>query len=84
MTIPPHFEIDDPDAWHALGIALVATGDRVGAFTALRSAMLLDGSRANTRLSLGDLFFEIGRLDDALRCFEAAAAHETLRSRGET
>ena len=84
MTIPPQFEANDPDAWHALGIALAAIGDRAGAFTALRNAVLLDASRANTQLALGNLFFDTGRLDDALRCFESAAARVTTRSHGET
>jgi Flp pilus assembly protein TadD len=74
MPIPPKFATNDPDAWHALGIALAAIGDRVGAFTALRNAALLDGNRASTQLALGNLFFDTGRLDDALRCFEAVAA----------
>lgn len=73
MPIPAQFEANDPDAWHALGIALAAMGDRVGAFIALRNAALLDGNRANTQLALGNLFFDTGRFDDALRCFESAA-----------
>jgi len=81
---PQQFEANDPDAWHALGIALAAIGDRAGAFTALRTAALLDGSRANTQLALGNLFFDTGRLDEALRCFESAAARDSTRSRGET
>jgi Flp pilus assembly protein TadD len=84
MSIPPPFETNDPEAWHRLGIALAAAGDRAGAFTALRNAALLDGSRANTQLALGNLFFETGRFDDALRCFESVAARETHRSRGDT
>ena len=74
MPIHNQFEADDPDEWHALGVALAAIGDRAGAFTALRNAVLLDGSRANTQVALGNLFFDTGRLDDALRCFESAAA----------
>jgi hypothetical protein len=35
---------------------------------------LLDGNRASTQLALGNLFFDTGRLDDALRCFEAVTA----------
>jgi tetratricopeptide (TPR) repeat protein len=80
MAIPSHFEANDPDAWHALGIALAATGDRAGAFQALRNAALLDGNRANTQLALGNLFFDTGRLDDALRCFESAAARDSAQS----
>jgi Flp pilus assembly protein TadD len=70
MTIPPQFETSDPDAWHALGLSLAALGDRVGAFNALRNAAALDGSHANTQLALGNLLFDTGRLDDALRCFD--------------
>ncbi len=83
MPIPTEFEANDPDAWHALGIALAAIGDRVGAFTALRNAALLDGSHANTQLALGNLFFDTGRLDDALRCFESAMRGRSP-SQGET
>jgi tetratricopeptide (TPR) repeat protein len=67
---------NDADAWHALGTALAALGDRVGAFTALRNAVLLDETRAHTHLALGKLLFDTGRLDDALRCFECAAARD--------
>jgi Flp pilus assembly protein TadD len=84
MTIPPKFATNDPDAWHALGIALAAIGDRVGAFTALRNAALLDGNRASTQLALGNLFFDTGRLDDALRCFECVTASGPTQSPGET
>ena len=81
MPIPTQFEADDPDEWHALGVALAAIGDRAGAFTALRNAVLLDGSRANTHVALGNLFFDTGRLDEALRCFESAAAGAAERRR---
>ena len=81
MPIPTQFEADDPDEWHALGVALAAIGDRAGAFTALRNAVLLDGSRANTYVALGNLFFDTGRLDEALRCFESAAAGAAERRR---
>lgn len=84
MTIPLKFAANDPDAWHALGIALATIGDRVGAFIALRHAALLDGSRASTQLALGNLFFDTGRLDDALRCFETVTARKPTRSPGET
>jgi Flp pilus assembly protein TadD len=84
MTNSPHFDADDPDAWHSLGVALAAIGDRVGALTALRNAALLDGSRATTQLALGNLLFDAGRLDDALRCFESAAARDGTRLRAET
>ena len=66
--------VDDADAWHALGTALAALGDRVGALTALRNAVLLDETRAHSQLALGNLLFDTGRFDDALRCFESAAA----------
>jgi len=74
---------NDADAWHALGIALVALGDRVAAFIALRNAASLDGGRSSTQLALGNLLFDSGRFDDALRCFEAATARELGRSLGE-
>ena len=74
MQIPVQFEADDADAWHALGMMLAALGDRAGAFTALRNAMRLDGNRADTHLALGNLLFDTGRCDEALRCFEFATA----------
>lgn len=74
MQIPVPFEADDADAWHALGMTLAALGDRVGAFTALRNAVRLDGNRPDTHLALGNLLFDTGRLDEALRCFEFATA----------
>jgi Flp pilus assembly protein TadD len=76
--------VDDAEEWHALGIALAAHGNRAGAFTALRNAALLDASRASTQLALGNLFFDTGRLDDALRCFEFATARQSTQSHGET
>ena len=84
MTIPPKFATNGPDAWHELGIALAAIGDRVGAFSALRNAALLAGNRASTQLALGNLLFDTGRLDDALRCFESVTASEPTRSPGKT
>lgn len=65
---------NDADAWHALGTALAALGDRVRAFAALRNALLLDDRRAHTHLALGNLLFDTARIDDALRCFESATA----------
>jgi Flp pilus assembly protein TadD len=70
------FNSNDAEAWHALGTALAALGDRVGAFTALRNSVLLDETRAHAHLALGKLLFDTGRLDDALRCFECAAARD--------
>lgn len=74
MQFPSQFEANDADAWHALGMTLAARGDRAGAFSALRNALRLDGGRADTHLALGNLLFDTGRLDEALRCFELAAA----------
>ena len=74
MQFPAQFDANDADAWHALGMTLAARGDRAGAFSALRNALRLDGARADTHLALGNLLFDTGRLDEALRCFELAAA----------
>jgi Tfp pilus assembly protein PilF len=65
---------NDVDAWHALGTALAALGYRACAFTAFRNAVMLDETRAKTHLALGKLLFDAGCLDDALHCFECAAA----------
>lgn len=67
---------NDADAWHALGTALAALGDRAGAFTALRNALCLDNRRSHTHLALGNLLFDTARIEDALRCFESATARE--------
>ena len=74
---------DDAEAWHSLGVALAALHDRAGAFTALRNAVLLDGSRAQTHLALGKLLFDVGRVDDALRCFECASKRDQVFAPGE-
>jgi cytochrome c-type biogenesis protein CcmH/NrfG len=65
----------DPDnalAWHRLGEALARLGDRAGALTALRNALLLDGERIDTQLALGKLLFDCGQLDHALIYFARA------------
>jgi tetratricopeptide (TPR) repeat protein len=70
------FNANDAEAWHALGDALAALGDRAGAFMALRNSVLLDETRAQVHLALGKLLFDTGRLDEALRCFECAAERD--------
>jgi cytochrome c-type biogenesis protein CcmH/NrfG len=69
-------DANDADAWHMLGTALAALGDRVRAFTALRYALLLDDRRAHTHLALGKLLFDAARVEDALRCFDCAVTSE--------
>lgn len=66
-------DVNSADVWHTLGTALATLGDRGGALTALRNAVMLDESCAHTHLALGKLLFDTGRLDDALRCFDRAA-----------
>ena len=65
---------DDASTWHQLGTALARLGDRAGALTALRNALLLDSTRADTHLALGKLLFDCGHLDDALICFSRVAS----------
>jgi cytochrome c-type biogenesis protein CcmH/NrfG len=60
---------DNADAWHALGAALVELGDRTGALAAFRNALRLDDTRKHSQLALGNLLFDSGQLDQALRCF---------------
>jgi len=72
-------DANDPETWHALGTALAALGDRLGAFMALRNALLLDDRRAGTYLAMGNLLFDTARFEDALRCFESAKARESRR-----
>jgi Flp pilus assembly protein TadD len=63
---------DDADAWHALGTALASLGERVRACAAFRIAVEIDGARPHTRVALGNLLFDCGQCDQALRCFEHA------------
>jgi cytochrome c-type biogenesis protein CcmH/NrfG len=68
LTVDAH----DAGAWHELGSALMLLGDRAGACAAWRNALRLDGSRAPTQRALGNLLFDCGQLEPALRCFELA------------
>jgi len=67
------FDPDNAPSWHQLGDALARLGDRAGALTALRNALLLDGARTDTQLALGKLLFDCGQLDHALICFARVA-----------
>lgn len=78
------FNANDAEVWHTLGTALAALGDRAGALTALRNALLLDESRARTHLELGKLLFDTGRFDDALRCFDCAVARDPAFACGDS
>jgi cytochrome c-type biogenesis protein CcmH/NrfG len=64
---------ENADAWHGLGAALAALGDRSGAFNAFLNAARLDPCRVQTQVALGNLLFDSGRLDHALRCFDCAS-----------
>jgi cytochrome c-type biogenesis protein CcmH/NrfG len=66
------FDSDNAHTWHRLGDALAQLGDRAGALTALRNALLLDGDRTDTQLALGKLLFDCGQLDHALVYFARA------------
>lgn len=75
-----HSDADDADAWHALGVALAALGDRRRAVAALRIAIQLDDKRAETQMALGRLLFDTFCVDDALRFFACAAVHDASAS----
>lgn len=60
---------EDAHAWHVLGTALLALGDRGAACSAFLNALRLDGSRIHSRRALGNLLFDSGQFDQALRCF---------------
>jgi tetratricopeptide (TPR) repeat protein len=60
----------DANAWHELGSALVAAGDRAGACAALRNALRIDPRRARTLRALGNLLFDSGQFEHALEYFE--------------
>jgi Flp pilus assembly protein TadD len=70
-------DANDVDAWHTLGTALAALGDRAGAYLALRTALLLDDRRPHTHFAMGKLLFDTVRFEEALRCFESAVARES-------
>ena len=59
----------DAEGWHALGTVLAEMGDRAGAFAAFSNALKLDDTRRRSQLALGNLLFDSGQLDSALRCF---------------
>jgi Flp pilus assembly protein TadD len=67
---------DDADAWHDLGIALLALGNSAGACAALRHALRLDAGRVGTCLALGRLLFDCGWSEAAMDLFDRA----TLRT----
>lgn len=60
---------DDAEAWYALGAEFIRLGDRAGAFAAFRNALRLDGTHINSQLALGNLLFDSGQCERALRCF---------------
>jgi cytochrome c-type biogenesis protein CcmH/NrfG len=60
---------DDAEAWHAMGVALVALDDRAAAIAAFRNALRLDADRFSSRLALGNLLFDAGQCERALSCF---------------
>jgi cytochrome c-type biogenesis protein CcmH/NrfG len=66
-------ERENADAWHGLGSALAALGDRAGAFAAFRNAVRLDATRVHSQRALGNLLFDSGQFDHAVRCFEYPA-----------
>ena len=63
----------DADAWHGLGTVLLVLGDRAGALTAFRNALRLDEGHVLSQLALGNLLFDSGLCEPALRCFANAA-----------
>jgi len=62
------------DGWHNLGTALQKLGDRAGAFTALKNALMLDPTRAETYLNLGNLLIGADQLLARLRSQNASTA----------
>jgi hypothetical protein len=60
---------EDVDAWHALGATLLLLGDRMGAIVAFRTAIGLDQGHVDSRLALGNLLFDSGQCERALRFF---------------
>jgi cytochrome c-type biogenesis protein CcmH/NrfG len=69
---------NDADAWHDLGIALLALEDRAGACAALRHALRIDAGRAGTCLALGELLFDCGWFDAAMELFDRATLRPAL------
>ena len=54
--------------------------DRPGAFKALKNALLLDPTRADTYLNLGTLLIETGQFEDAVECFERGCRLQWLHA----
>ena len=65
---------DPAETWHVLGVALLRLGHRAAASIAFRNALSLDGRRVRSRLALGNLLFDAGQCEQALRCFQMADA----------
>src|SRR5688500_14333960 len=63
------------DGWHNLGTALKRLGRKDAAFDALKTAVLIDPTRADSYLNLGTLLIEADQFEDALICFERAVRH---------
>ena len=60
----------DADAWHDLGSALAQSGHRAAACAALRHALRIDPWRARTLRDLGNLLFDCGQFEHAMKYFE--------------
>jgi Flp pilus assembly protein TadD len=60
----------DAGAWHDLGSALAQSGNRAAACAALRQALRLDPWRAQALRELGNLLFECGQFEHAMKYFE--------------
>ncbi|MGH8479075.1 MAG: tetratricopeptide repeat protein [Gammaproteobacteria bacterium] len=65
---------DDADAHRHLAQLHAASGEPGLAMRA--DALLLDPTRAETYLNLGDLLIETDQFEDAVQCFERAAKHD--------
>ncbi len=63
-----------PDAWNLLGIASCQLGRHESGAVAFRRALLLDGSRADFHMNLGNALRENGDASQAEQCFRDALA----------
>lgn len=72
----------DADAWHELGLAWFAVKKYDDAEQCLKKSLSIRENHSQARLNLGSLYLELGRFDEAVPLFEAAAADPEYREPG--
>src|SRR5579872_746482 len=62
------------EAWYGLGASLLSAGSHGGAAEALGRAVALRADADGARCNLAEALFQLGRVDEAVRHYELAAA----------